>query len=211
MKKIISMNELSSLIANPDPTKWLSLLKELQKSEKFMAKTYEPLRDAICAELAKPGSGETILNHGLAFVPPKTRKTISEKSIQAFANFKKWYPKHIKTYDEKLIGSRSPRTAVTYHGYELKGNFHIRGTDVKGTPVLMYFTCSDWTKDPKQIQSNLEILTIIAEKRYGFKREQIWLIDLLTGTVNRPPKSYKRLRNKFDKYLELLSHIQKSA
>ena len=207
MNRKIHINELSVLFSSSDPLTWLNQLRRLQESKSYSPKPYMPLRLAICAELAKSGTGQAVLKKELSKNTCNNAKTITAKSLIAFSNFLRWYPKNIASLQRSFVGPNAGDRPIRFYEYDLAGNFHVQAIDTQGHLVYIYFHCSDWPK--AQEQAFIELLGVIANARYQARSKDVWFIDLQTGKKKSPAATSKRVQMRFRKILDHYTTLQK--
>lgn len=181
--------------------KWLNILKSVDARKDFMPKQYIHLRLAIVAEVNRYGSGKPILDAGLALESKaKNHKTICDNCRKAFGNFCNQVSGEIESLSENYLLPTYRPDPIEFEGHPITGKFHFSATCKKGNLIYAHLHPSRWTKD--ETESYLEILTIIAEKRHGLTRENVWFIDLQKGEVIRPKASYVTVRRQLKETMD---------
>lgn len=190
------------------PAKWLAHLQALDEAKSVMVSLYAPLRLAIIAELNTRGAGKKALEKYLEVRGgSKLMRSVATTSRHAFARFVEDALPQIKALDaDFLVPSYRPLN-VMWEGFELQGKFHFSYVDVDRKVRFAYVNAAAWGDEKKT--AFIELLTIIGEKRYSIKREQVVLIDLVGDQTFRvPKKTHSRIREELKKTLELMSVVQ---
>ena len=197
-----------SRLYKKEPTRWESILHELEQSRAIMSKHYAPLRNGIVSELKNAGSGDKVLRDGIA-ARDRTGKQqgVLTRSKDALANFIQRIRPKLGALKEHYLGVPT-LPSVPFGGAELEGQFHLAATDDTGTTRYLFLHPSAWDGD--EVASFVELLAIIGEGRHGCSREDVWFVNLSHGKIQKPTKSYKRLRTELQKTVSLFDRLQRA-
>jgi hypothetical protein len=197
-----------SRLYKKEPTRWESILRELEQSRAIMRKHYAPLRNAIVAELKNAGRGEKVLRDGIAARDQAGKQqAVFTRSKDALANFIQRIRPKLGELKENFLGV-SALPPVPFGGAELEGQFHLAATDETGATRYLFLHPSAWDGD--EVASYIELLTTIGEARHGCSREDVWFVNLSQGEIQKPAKSYKRLRAELQKTVSLFDRLQRA-
>jgi hypothetical protein len=201
---------LISRLHGKTPTTWERTLRELEKARSVMLAQYAPLRHAILQEVTHTGSGQQVLDRGLAGMSTKPgQQTVVRKSQDAFDVFCVLVKPRVKSLVEDYLRPSYAPAPVQFAGEDLEGRFHAAIDDEEGTRRHVYLHAASWTEE--EVIAFVELLSIVAEQRHGSAREAVWFVDLTRGRIVYPPKNYKRLRQGLGKTVALLGRLTKAA
>jgi hypothetical protein len=172
-------------------TAWKAEVERQEADQKFQYVTYGPLHRAIIKELRRPGIGKEELDLQLLSIARMPHaKSVSENSRVYLDTFLTKFLPLLPNFIDDYLGDPST-PPVTLGGEEIKGNFHFCAHDPNGERRFCYLHASKWSK--QEITGHLELLTMIAEKRFGVGREAVWMLDLPKGELCYPEKDPKRI------------------
>lgn len=191
------------------PAKWLDHINALDQAKTVMVSLYAPLRQAILAELSEGGTGKQTLERYLSTRKSTALlKSVGKRSRTAFDRFLLDVRPEITALDENLLSVRDQSPSVYWESFELSGRFHFSYYDADKVLNYAYVNAADWAAPKKE--AYLELLAIIAERRYSAKRQQVVLIDLMgKSALWRPNKTFKSTRRELARTLDLLDKLRK--
>lgn len=172
---------IASKLVTGSPATWLRVVKDAEEDHDFVVRMYHPLRLGLNKEIRTPGSAESAMT--LMFSNRRetdTNRSVEEKSFRALQVFRSKFLSQIQALEEDIVGT--PCRAVSFRLGEARceGLFHAILLLKDGTRKLAYYHCSDWK--PKQVKAFAELLGLMAESM-GYTREDVWFLDLTSGTV----------------------------
>lgn len=192
-----------SRVHGKSPTKWRQTLAQLRRSREYFPLPYAPLRLALASELRQVGSGEQVLEAGLANLHNRPQgATIRDRSRAAFRNFVAQFRPQIDRLEEDYTLPRSAVDPITYSGHQLRGSFHFRVRDNEGNSRLVFAHASGW--DEQEVDAYLELLTLISEERHAGNRDDVWFLDLYNNRRIPTRTPFRRRRQALLSTMELL-------
>lgn len=207
----MNIHAVSKLVRRP-PSLWMSTLRSMERGREIMRSHYAPLREAIVAELERPGSGEERLHTAWEQVPePLTpsQASVRRRSFAAFHTFLDVFRPRIARLLESYLGEDYQPEPVEFRGHKLEGRFHMAVETPRGETRYVYLHASEWSRE--QIDAFLELLAVIAEKRHGADRSAVWFFDLPTGELLTPRKTFRKTRKDLEKVVSLLELIDSAV
>lgn len=207
----MNIHAVSKLVRRP-PSLWMSTLRNMERGRDFMRSHYAPLREAIVAELQRPGTGEELLHTAWEQMPGPpipSQTSVHNRSVAAFHAFLDFFRPAIGRLVESYVSEDYQPEPVEFCGHQLEGRFHLAVETPRGETKYVYLHASEWSSE--QIEAFLELLVVIAEKRHGADRSAVWFFDLPTGEIVKPRKTFRKTRKDLEKVVTLLEIVDSAV
>jgi hypothetical protein len=186
-----------SRLVGAEAGKWEKLLKELESKEDVIYRYYQPVREAAVKLASRAGKGRDAIYQEMTLQAESVIHSPNQNPIKdnqtCFSKFENIFLPKIQNFKVSLL--RTHHGDGTYfNGVILKGLPHMIVTDQKDRERYVYLYPSNWKE--YELDSYLELLTIIIESEYGAVAKDIWCRGLRNGESVAWTKSKVRVRQK---------------
>lgn len=190
----IHIYPFSRLVGAP-ATKWERLMEQLEEKERIVYLYYQPAREAIIRLTERAGADRERIYLEMSERAARAVHSPSQNPVRdnqrCFERFEEVFLPKIKQFKASLL--RVPQSEGTFFsGVILKGMPHMIILDKRGRERYVYLYPSNW-KD-HELDSYMELLTVIIESEFGADAADLWCMGLKTGTVIPRPRSKSRTR-----------------
>jgi len=183
--------------------------KKALEDESLVVQVYEPLRRAVVAEVRSANSGRASLD---ALLPRldnmKYADSLKSKNTEAFKRFCRLYRGRWTGLRTSYLDAVPAQSVASLGGHPFSGKFHFCAQTTGGALEYVYVHASE--SGDEELAALAELLSVVGESRHRCERGQVTLLDLRTGTLLRPPKSFILLRKRLTSVLAIGSLIEQA-
>ena len=189
----IHIYPFSRLIGAP-AAKWEKLIADLEAKEQIVYLYYQPVREAI-VKLTSGGEDrdiifEEMLHRAAEVIHGPSQDPVRDNQA-CFLVYEEKFLSKINSFESSLL--RVPQVEGTFFsGLILKGLPHMVVRDRKDRKRFVYLYPSSWKNH--ELDSYMELLTIIVESEFGADAADLWCMGLKSGETIPRPRSKKRTR-----------------
>lgn len=190
----IHIYPFSRLIGAP-AAKWEKLIADLEAKEQIVYLYYQPVREAIVKLTSGGGEDrddifEEMSRRAADVIHGPSQDPVRDNQ-KCFLVYEEKFLSKVKSFESSLL--RVPQIEGTFFsGLILKGLPHMVVRDRKDRKRFVYLYPSAW-KD-HELDSYMELLTIIVESEFGADAADLWCMGLKSGETIPRPRSKKRTR-----------------
>jgi len=175
--------------------KWERMISQLEQKQRIIYLYYQPVREAIVKFTSQSGAGRDDIFRKMSQRASEVVHTQNQNPVRdnqkCFECFEKDFFPKIKEYKNSLL--RAPQMDGTFFsGVILKGLPRMLVIDNQQRLRYVYLYPSSWKNH--ELDSYMELLTIIIESEFGADAADLWCMGLKTGLSIPRPRSKSRTR-----------------
>lgn len=205
MSKPIVHIYLLSRLAFADVTDWQKIIKQLRDGRKSMYWSYKPLRTGAYRLASRDGTDPRAIYADVANLAQAAGgercRSANVAALEAFENI--FLPEMTKAKSNFMEG---PSLPVDFGAVQLVGGPHFSAVGNGSRDRFVYLHPSRWELD--EITAFCELLTVIVEKRFGARAQDILFLDIRNRARIPWPRSRSLVRRKCRQAAEFLVALQ---